>query len=174
MANKTNWDWNWNWNWNWDWNGSNPSANKGNARYHQHRTNHKKARHRGGRNILIPIILFALFGRPIVRFAVTIIRSLAHGLTSGLSAILSAFGSAFRATSGTAVLGGVAVGVILGLYIYKHYLNRRKDAEPEEEAFTEEEEKPAADPMPIPMTLGNTPSSDNEEYIPKASYFSRN
>ena len=84
------------------------------------------------------------------------------------------FGSAFRATSGTAILGGLAVGVILGLYIYKHYFNRSKDAEPEEENFAEEAEKPAADPVPIPMTLGNTPSSDTEEYIPKTNYFSRN
>ena len=172
MANKSNWDWNWNWNWN--WNGSDPSANKETARNHQHQTNHKKTRRNGSRSIITPIILFALFGRPIIRLATTIIRSLAHGLTSGLSAILSVFGSAFRATSGTAILGGLAVGVILGLYIYKHYFNRSKDAEPEEENFAEEAEKPAADPVPIPMTLGNTPSSDTEEYIPKTNYFSRN
>ena len=172
MANKSNWDWNWNWNWN--WNGSDPSANKETARNHQHRTNHKKTRRSGSRSIITPLILFALFGAPIIRLATTIIRSLAHGLTSGLSAILSVFGSAFRATSGTAILGGLAVGVILGLYIYKHYFNRSKDAEPEEENFAEEAEKPAADPVPIPMTLGNTPSSDTEEYIPKTNYFSRN
>ena len=168
MANKSNWDWNWNWNWN--WNGSDPSANKETARNHQHQTNHKKTRRSGSRSIITPLILFALFGRPIIRLATTIIRSLAHGLTSGLSV----FGSAFRATSGTAILGGLAVGVILGLYIYKHYFNRSKDAEPEEENFAEEAEKPAADPVPIPMTLGNTPSSDTEEYIPKTNYFSRN
>ena len=78
--------------------------------------NHKKTRRSGSRSIITPIILFALFGRPIIRLATTIIRSLAHGLTSGLSAILSVFGSAFRATSGTAILGGLAVGVILGLW----------------------------------------------------------
>ena len=108
----------------------------------------------------------------LVTYAVTFFAT--WGLTSGLSAILSVFGSAFRATSGTAILGGLAVGVILGLYIYKHYFNRSKDAEPEEENFAEEAEKPAADPVPIPMTLGNTPSSDTEEYIPKTNYFSRN
>ena len=159
---------------NWNWNGSDPSANKETARNHQHQTNHKKTRRSGSRSIITPLILFALFGRPIIRLATTIVRSLAHGLTSGLSAILSVFGSAFRATSGTAILGGLAVGVILGLYIYKHYFNRSKDAEPEEENFAEEAEKPAADPVPIPMTLGNTPSSDTEEYIPKTNYFSRN
>ena len=172
MANKSNWDWNW--DWKWDWSGSNPSAGHENTRSRQHRYNQKKAQRKGSRSILTPLILFALFGAPIIRLASRIVSALAHGLTSGLSAILSVFGSAFRATSGTAVLGGLAVGVLLGLYIYKHYVNRRQDDEPEEEAFTEKEEEPAADPVPIPMTLGNTPSSDTEEYIPRTNYYSRN
>ena len=72
------------------------------------------------------------------------------------------------------ILGIVVLLTVSVFVMFLHYFNRSKDAEPEEENFAEEAEKPAADPVPIPMTLGNTPSSDTEEYIPKTNYFSRN
>lgn len=148
--------WNWNWNWNWEWDKHSGEHQKA---YKKHNRRHRK--------IWPAIILFCLFGRNIIHVAANIVRSLANGLTSGLSELLSVFGSAFRANSRTAILGGLVVGVIIGLYVYKHKFTPRQDAADETEGITKEKEPEQVDPVPIPMTLGNTPSSSDEEFIPQ-------
>ena len=109
--------WNWNWNWNWEW-----DKHSG-----EHQKSYKK-QNRHKRKIWPAIIMFCLFGRPLIRVAASVFRSLARGFSSGISALFSVFTSAFRATSGTAILGGLIVGVIIGLYVYKHRFGRRQDA----------------------------------------------
>jgi hypothetical protein len=148
--------WNWNWNWNWEW-----DKHSG-----EHQKSYKK-HNRNRRRIWPALIMFCLFGRPLVHLVVSIVRSLARGFSSGISAILSAFGSSFRATSGTALLGGLFVGVIIGLYVYRHKFGRRQDTADEEEEITKEKEPEQIDSVPIPMTLGNTPSSSDEEFVPQ-------
>ena len=156
--------WNWNWEWKWDWNGAKDSMKEDYAKAHHH-THRKTRRHR---KIWPAIIMFCIFGRPLIRVAASVFRSLARGFSSGISALFSVFTSAFRATSGTAVLGGLIVGVIIGLYVYKHKFGSRPAAADEEEEPAEEKEPAQVDPVPIPMTLGNTPSSSDEEYVPQA------
>ena len=148
--------WNWNWNWNWEW-----DKHSG-----EHQKSYKKQNHHK-RKIWPAIIMFCLFGRPLIRVAASVFRSLARGFSSGISALFSVFTSAFRATSGTAILGGLVVGVIIGLYVYKHKFGRSPAAADEEEEPAEEKEPAQVDPVPIPMTLGNTPSSSDEEYVPQ-------
>ena len=151
---KGNGDWNWNWNWNWEWD----------KHSDEHRQAHRKRRR--VKNFWPWFFIGLLCGRDLLRAAAGILRSLTRGFSSGISALISALTSGFRVHSATAVFGGLVVGVIIGLYVYKHKFSRTPSAADEEE--TAEEKEPAqADPVPIPMTLGNTPSSSDEEFIPQ-------
>ena len=165
MSNKQNEGWKWNWEWKWDWNGAKDSMKEDFARAHHH--THRRSRRRA-KNFWPWFFVALLCGRDLFRAAVSLFRSLTHGLASGLSSIMSGIGSALRATSGQAVLCGLVIGVVIGLKLYKMLSNRNQPAEDEAGEVTEEKEPEQIDPVPIPMTLGNTPSSSDEEYVPQA------
>ena len=168
MSNKQNEGWNWNWEWKWDWNGAKDSMKEDYAKAHHH-THRKTRRHQKSvwRYVCTGLFLYWIFGQTAINLFKGFVHSLKHGFSTVSSFIWSIFTSSFRATSGPAIFGGLVIGIIVGLLLYKRYFNRSQAAEDEAEEITEEKEPEQIDPVPIPMTLGNTPSSSDEEYVPK-------
>ena len=119
---------------NWEWNWDSEQRKKKSREFDKHGSPLIK-------KVFAGMILWYVFGRPFLTKIISGFGSLRRGLRGIYRPVLHALSRLFGGSTNLVTFGSIAVGVIIGLILYKRYFSGRNKA-------AEEEEEPLEDSVP--------------------------